>query len=211
MNRPNLLRGEELPPAPQQARSRRRCEAILEAAVARFGRDGFERASIEEIAREAGAATGGVYHFFRSKRQLLLVLMDTLLRRIDEVHPPSLSPGKVLDGIEQFLVKVFQRELPYVGVYRAWQEAALADSAIGDHDRHIRSWSRARIQGWFAGLAALPGARPRLDLKMLAVLWDSFFWGLLAQPPFELKRTAKSVTVILYHVFFLDSPKKRAR
>ncbi len=211
MNRPNLLRGEELPPAPQQARSRKRREAILEAAVVRFGRDGFERASIEEIAREAGAATGGFYQFFRSKRQLLLVLMDTLLRRIEEVHPPSLSPGKVPDGIEEFLAKVFRSELPHVGVYRAWQEATLADSAISNHNRDIRSWSRARIQGWFAGLAALPGARPRLDLETLAMLWDSFFWGLLAQPPSELKRTAKSVTVMLYHAFFLDSPKKRTR
>jgi AcrR family transcriptional regulator len=209
MSRPSLLRNEALPPAPQQARSRRRREAILEAAVARFGRDGFERVSIEEIAREAGAATGSVYQFFRSKRQLLLVLMDTLLRRMDEVHPPPLSPGRVLDGIEQFLTKVFQRELPYVGVYRAWQEAALADSAIGDLDRHIRSWSRTRVQRWFAGLAALPDARPRLDIGMLAGLWDSFFWGLLAQPPSEMKRAIKTVAILLYHALFLDSSKKR--
>jgi AcrR family transcriptional regulator len=120
MNRPNILRGEELQPPPKQSRSRRRRDAILEAAIVRFSRDGFEHASIEGIAQAAGVATGAVYQFFRSKRQLLLVLMDTLLRRLNELNPPSFTQGKtILDGIEQFLTQVFARELEFVGVYRA--------------------------------------------------------------------------------------------
>jgi len=211
MNRPNLLRGEKLMPAPQQARSRKAREAILQAAVARFGRDGFERASIGAIAREAGVATGSVYQFFRSKRQMLVVLMDTLLRRMEAVSPPSASTGGVASGIEQFLARVFVHELPYVGLYRAWQEAALIDSEIADHDGHIRLWSQARIRAWFGGLATLPGARTKLDLENLSKLWDMFFWGLLAHPPSDPKHTARNVSMMLYHTLFADTPSRQER
>jgi AcrR family transcriptional regulator len=212
MRRPLLLRKEKLMPAPRQARSRRKRDAILLAAVARFGREGFERVSIEKIAQAARVATGGVYQFFRSKRQLLIVLMDSLLRRIEGVTPPSPSSGRVRDEIEQFLAKVFRHELQFVGLYRAWREAALVDPVIADHDRHIRSWSQARIRGWFSVLAATEGARPKLDLENLAKLWDMFFWGLLANPPSDSNRTAKSIASMLCNTFFLDNPRlRRAR
>jgi len=212
MNRPNILRGEELQPPPKQRRSRRRRDAIPEAAMVRFSRDGFERTSIEGIAQAAGVATGAVYQFFRSKRQLLLVLMDTLLRRLDELDPPSFTQGKtILDGIEQFLTEAFARELEFVGVYRAWQEAALTDPAIDGHNRRIRSWTRARVRSLFAMLADLPDGRPDLDFDTLAKLWDGFFWTLLAQPPSDTKRAVRSIARILYHTLFLDVLADRTR
>ncbi len=212
MNRPNILRGEELQPPPKQRRSRRRRDAILEAAMVRFSRDGFERTSIEGIAQAAGVATGAVYQFFGSKRQLLLVLMDTLLRRLDELDPPSFTQGKtILDGIEQFLTEAFARELEFVGVYRAWQEAALTDPAIDGHNHRIRSWTRARVRSLFAMLADLPDGRPDLDFDTLAKLWDGFFWTLLAQPPSDTKRAVRSIARILYHTLFLDVLADRTR
>src|SRR5258708_10793939 len=80
--RPDLLAGQELPPAPQQERSRRKREALLEKALALFAERGYEQTSIEEIARAAGVAVGGFYQHFTSKRQILLVLMDRLLQAV---------------------------------------------------------------------------------------------------------------------------------
>jgi len=203
VNRPNLLQGQNLPPPPQQRRSREKRQAILEAAIVRFGRDGYERASIEGIAREAGVATGAVYQFFRSKRQLLLVLMDALLQRLEDLPPPKLAVNRpILKGIEGFLTDAFSREIAFVGVYRAWQEAALVDAAFVTHDQQIRAWSYQRVRGLLGLLVNLPSARHKLDLATLAELWGRFFWYLLAQPPSNRKRAVRTIAEMLHHIIF---------
>jgi AcrR family transcriptional regulator len=52
------------------------------AALALFGEKGYDGTSIDEVAHRAGLAVGSFYQHFRSKRQLLLVLMDDLLERL---------------------------------------------------------------------------------------------------------------------------------
>src|SRR5437588_1479794 len=57
----------------QKALSRRR---LLDAAEAVFARRGFHGASVEEIAREAGATTGALYSNFSGKEDLFLELFE---------------------------------------------------------------------------------------------------------------------------------------
>jgi AcrR family transcriptional regulator len=57
----------------QKALTRRR---LLEAADAVFSRRGFHGASVEEIAREAGATTGALYSNFAGKEDLFLELFE---------------------------------------------------------------------------------------------------------------------------------------
>lgn len=61
----------------QRALTRRR---LLDGAEAVFARSGFHGASVEEIAREAGATTGALYSNFASKEDLFLALFE---ERID--------------------------------------------------------------------------------------------------------------------------------
>jgi AcrR family transcriptional regulator len=57
----------------QRAITRRR---VLDAAEAVFARRGFHGASMEEIAREAGATTGALYSNFAGKEDLFLALFE---------------------------------------------------------------------------------------------------------------------------------------
>jgi AcrR family transcriptional regulator len=57
----------------QKALTRRR---LLDAAEAVFARSGFHGASVEEIAREAGASTGALYSNFAGKEDLFLALFE---------------------------------------------------------------------------------------------------------------------------------------
>jgi AcrR family transcriptional regulator len=57
----------------QRALTRRR---LLDGAEAVFARSGFHGASVEEIAREAGATTGALYSNFASKEDLFLALFE---------------------------------------------------------------------------------------------------------------------------------------
>jgi AcrR family transcriptional regulator len=55
------------------ARTRR---AILEAAIARFGRDGYRPTSVADIARDAGVGGTVAYAYFPSKEALFLAAVD---------------------------------------------------------------------------------------------------------------------------------------
>jgi AcrR family transcriptional regulator len=75
------------PAAPAPARaglrrlgSERRRARILEAARSCFGRLGFAGATVEAIAGEAGVSNGLLYQFFRSKEELLGVVLQELVR-----------------------------------------------------------------------------------------------------------------------------------
>jgi AcrR family transcriptional regulator len=59
--------------AEQKAATRAR---LLDAAEAVFSRRGFHGASVDEIAREAGATTGALYANFAGKEDLFLQLLD---------------------------------------------------------------------------------------------------------------------------------------
>src|ERR1700733_5469601 len=57
----------------QKALTRRR---LIDAAETVFARSGFHGASVEEIAREAGATTGALYSNFAGKEDLFLALFE---------------------------------------------------------------------------------------------------------------------------------------
>ncbi len=62
-----------------KARTRAR---LLEAAAKVFALRGYHRASVEEIAQEAGYSTGAVYSNFAGKEDLFLALLDEHLAQI---------------------------------------------------------------------------------------------------------------------------------
>src|SRR2546422_5975699 len=55
------------------ARTRR---ALLDAAIARFGRDGYRRTSVAEIARDARLSGTAAYVYFPNKEALFIAAVD---------------------------------------------------------------------------------------------------------------------------------------
>lgn len=223
---PRLLAGEDLPSLPRQQRSRAKRERLLEAGLALFGEKGYEATSIDEIAVRAGTATGSFYQHFRSKRQLLLALMDELLERLSRLDLPSpaakTSSGKigkpetaVLDArvaLGALLERAFSTDLAYTGAYRAWREAVMIDRDLARHQEQIESWTRARVAAVFSFFLQLPGARDDVDMPVLARLMDRFFWNLLGEAlhlsPEERKKVLSTTTHLLYHALFADAAAK---
>ena len=62
---------------------------ILDAAIRVFAREGFHRCRVSDIANEANVAYGLVYHYFRSKDEVLNTLFSErwalLLETIEDV------------------------------------------------------------------------------------------------------------------------------
>lgn len=65
--------------APEQRR-----EEIFEAALSCFNRNGYYQTSIDEIAAQAGISKGGIYHHFKSKKELVIELFRNRVNRYFE-------------------------------------------------------------------------------------------------------------------------------
>ncbi len=63
---------------------------ILDAATRVFASKGFNRATIRDVARDAGVADGTIYNYFANKTDLLFGLLDRL--NDTERRPASLAP-----------------------------------------------------------------------------------------------------------------------
>lgn len=209
IDRPNLLAGEDLPPAPHQKRSLEKRTRLKTAALAAFREKGYEGTSIEEIARRAELATGGFYLHFRSKRQLLLTLMDELLDGMSKLDLRPESAKNVREALHSLLSNAFSKDLEYLGAYRAWREAALTDADLAHKQDQIHQWTRSRVRAVFTMLQRSPNARHDVDIDSLAMVMDSFFWNLMAQAatlrPTELKPWIDSATHLVYHALIADS------
>jgi AcrR family transcriptional regulator len=207
--RPNLLAGENLPGKPCQKRSFEKRERLKAAGLALFGENGYENASIDEIAARARLAVGGFYQHFRSKRQLLLALMDELLEKLSHLDFSVAGAADLRGVIHELLSRAFAHDLRYLGAYRAWQEAALSDPELARKQVEIHVWTTTRVLTVFQRLQQLPGAREGVDLPGLARVMDGFFWNLLAQaalmPKAELNRWIATSTHLIYHALFTDT------
>jgi AcrR family transcriptional regulator len=207
--RPPILADDEDPPAPpRQARSLATRQKLMEAGRSLFAEQGYHATSIQAIASLAGTAAGAFYTYFRSKRQLLIVLMNELLERL---HGLTLRPKGGTDvrtGLRAFLAAVFRADLEYYGVVRAWQEAALTDAGLGQMQTAIEAWTNARILGVFKALQQHPKARPDCDLPAFTRMMDRHFWSILARganlPRRDFDREVRTAADVIYHYLFQD-------
>jgi AcrR family transcriptional regulator len=68
---------------------------IMTAALRLFTRKGFQAVGIRDIAQEAGISTATLYHYMRTKEDLLLALMS------DRLHRIAMAAQLAIDGVEE--------------------------------------------------------------------------------------------------------------
>jgi AcrR family transcriptional regulator len=202
--RPDLLAGERLGRTPSQQRSRARRDALLQAALELFGRDGYEATAIGDIARRARTSVGAFYQYFQSKRQILLVLMNELLSKLEHIEMQPQGVRDLRSGIESVLRAGLATDLAYAGAYRAWREAILSDRELAALDARVRAWTTGRLRDVFGMLAQLPGARVGIDVSLFAAVMDRLFWDLLASPLSSDHRIIEILGHTIYCALFHD-------
>ena len=96
----------------EQATDKRR--VILDAAVKVFAREGFHGCRVADIADEAGVAYGLVYHYFRSKDEILDTLFlerwDLMLDEIARVDEEPAAAREKLAAIAGFIIDSYRHD-----------------------------------------------------------------------------------------------------
>jgi TetR/AcrR family fatty acid metabolism transcriptional regulator len=87
---------------------------ILDAAIRVFARQGFHATRVSDIADEAGVAYGLVYHYFKSKDEVLNELFierwSLLLVAIEEADKTGASPREKLAAVATFIFDSYRHD-----------------------------------------------------------------------------------------------------
>jgi AcrR family transcriptional regulator len=76
---------------PQQARSRKRWDAILNAAERLLAKEGYDNVTTNAIAAEAGVSIGSLYQYFGNKEGIVRTIAERYLERMAGLHREVLA------------------------------------------------------------------------------------------------------------------------
>ncbi|MEB8340588.1 TetR/AcrR family transcriptional regulator [Streptomyces endophyticus] len=97
-------------------------QALLRGARTVFGREGYARAGIDEIAAEAGVSTRTLYNHFGGKENLFREVLIDSAAKVTSAH---------IDLIDRHLGKVTDVEADLLALAREWM------GRRGDHEPHM--------------------------------------------------------------------------
>lgn len=138
-------------------------QRILFAALALFGEKGFLSTSIADILRAADANAGSLYHFFPTKQDLLIAVLETYR---DGIYPMLLAPAWA--GQDDPVERIFALLARYRDMLTATDCAygcPIGSLALELHepDPPVRDLLSANFTGWAGHVrTCLEDAGPRL-------------------------------------------------
>jgi AcrR family transcriptional regulator len=164
---------------------------LLDAAERVFARHGYQGASIDAIAAEAGYSHGAIYSNFNGKEDLFLVLVeeriDARLARVYQAADTALSHGATpLEAANRFVAMLQGEQHAYLLLVDFWNQAVREPTAAARFaERHARL--RGLIGRIAEGVARDTGAELTLPRDQVATALIALVNGLtierLADPP----------------------------
>ena len=185
-------------------------ERILNAALTLFRERGFEDATMRDIAKRTGVATGAAYYYFPSKDA---IVMDFYRRACTEMQPKIEAALKNASGLEKRLRELIRVKFEHFAPNRGVLRALLRNGADPNHPLSPFSQQTKEIRdidiAWFRRILVDCGVRIPRDLEphLPDVLWFFqmgmiFFWVIdestdQARSNRLLDLAAKSVTSLI--------------
>ena len=159
---------------PNDERTRKRRERILDAAFHVFSRTGYRDAAVDDIAREAETSKGGIYFHFPTKESILMELMGStadrlvgkVVRTVDAEpdSDPVARAGAAIDAV-----------LAIFAGHRSMARLLLVDGlgagnlfraeTLRLHDRFVA------LIAAYLDAAIADGAIPPVDTRVAATAW----------------------------------------
>ena len=203
------------PRKPQQARAVRTRSRVLDAAVACFEAHGFDETTTAMIAERAGVAVGTVYGYFTDKRDILLELLDSVVRAeadavIARLDPASWEGGDPLELARSLIDMVFHTQRMRPGIQRILWERYFKDAAFRAAFDQIREQIRGAIDAFLDAVDARGLARPLRDRELAsAVILNAVQWNatqaLLAGDPERIDHAAHATAELIVRYVFKNA------
>jgi len=199
---------------PQQARSRRTREKILEAALSCFEELGYDEATTATIARRARIAVGTLYGYFADKRGILLEVLDRTLREIADYVIRGLDPevwdqGDPREHMRRLIGAVFHARTVSPGIQRIIWERYFKDPAFRSAVEEIEQEVLRALEALMLSLKAQ--GRLRVDdvasaafVVHTATEWTGARLMLRDSDPAHVDATVEAATDMISRFIFAD-------
>ena len=182
---------------------------ILDSALALFRQEGFDNATMRDIAEKAGVATGAAYYYYPSKDA---IVMDFYLRSCAEMQPRIEAALEQAPDLEARLRELIQVKLSHFAPNRGVLRVLLRNGADPKHPLSPFSPQTREIRdidiAWFRRILLDCGTRIPRDLEphLPGVLWFFqmgviFFWVIDESP--NQARTVRLLELAAKSVVFL--------
>ncbi len=138
-----------------ERRARTRAQ-LLDAAARVYARRGFDGATLDEVAEEAGFTKGAVYDHFGSKERLLLALLDEHLsaqiaEQIALFDPSAETAERPRAGADRWMKELEDDPCAFRLFVEAWVHA--------QRDEELRGRVAAGMEAWRSTFRSLGSAR----------------------------------------------------
>jgi len=198
-----------MPPTKATPKAEETERRILESALELFREEGFDSATMRDIARKAGVATGAAYYYYPSKDA---IVMDFYRRSSAETQPKIEAALEKAKGLEIRLRELIRVRLAHFAPNRGVLRALLRNGADPKHPLSPFSAETKEIRdidlAWFRRILVDCGLRIPRDLEphLPGVLWlfqmgVIFFWVIDESP--DQARTARLLELAAKCVVFL--------
>jgi len=198
---------------PQQARSRRTRERILEAAVVCFEAEGFDDTTTAMIAAKARIGVGTLYGHFGNKRDILFEVLERFTDQMLELVVSRLDPEHWDGGDPRELARQLIDTLFHMQTLRPGMQRVLWERYFKDPDFHapieaVREQMRAAVERF--ALAIDPELlRGGLDLSAAsltvvnAVQWNALH-AFMHGSPEQIDSAAAATADMVARYLFVD-------
>ena len=144
-------------PEPGTRRPRHTRAQIAETALAIADAEGIEAVSMRRVANELGAGTMTLYHYVRSKHDLVALMEDAVMAEL-------LVPGDELPGGWREALTAIARRTRQTFIRHPWAIGGMSGSGMSPHAMHHFEQSLAAVAG--------TGLGPEARLELIAMVDD---------------------------------------
>lgn len=197
------------PPSTKKRRSREETrQRLLEAALKVFGANGYERATIDEIVREAGFSKGAFYVHFESKDDLFWEMLQDRINAQQEVFREALNPDDSIEANEaRILAAVFAMSQGPIGpaIYLEFTAHGMRNPLVKERLSEMYAGWHAFIvdlltRGQDAGLLRTDIDVPLVSSVLMALFEGSMIQSNLAPEHLRLSNRVADFSRVLYEL-----------
>jgi AcrR family transcriptional regulator len=142
---------------------------ILDAARERFTSQGVSNTTVDDIARAARVAKGTVYLYYKSKDEMLRLIVDTDIEALRMATVPAIAGAETAESLETRLRDFFERTLSFYERNREFIEHCQLELSPDVRKKTRATLARcyqAQVDAWMQALAE---AHARGDAAVAAV------------------------------------------
>jgi AcrR family transcriptional regulator len=174
----------DMPRSPEQFDSLRResRERLERAALTVFARTGFQRATVRDVAREAGVSQGLLYHYFRTKDELLSAVFRNGARDVAAALASPAPSGTPEERFAAFVHASFQLVDAHRDYWRLNHLIRYDPAVIAALGPDLHGWTTAVTVALTEMLAALGHRDPPALARVLFAAIDGIAQHYLLDP-----------------------------